>query len=252
MKNQTIKLLHAPDEKDPFIVIDKPAGLPSAPLKETDRENALYQTAQLFPQILLIKGLKPIEYGLIHRIDTVTRGLLIIAADQHCFNTLIAAQKNGFFIKTYKAVCSIENNYFIKLPGWPAPEQDYLPDILSGKNVLIKSYFRPYGIRSSEVRPVNKNSSISAIQKAGSRLYCTKVQLNTDGKSYDEKKISVICSITAGYRHQVRCHLAWIGLPVCGDTLYNPEDTESRIFCFEATGIEFPHPITGVKTAFQL
>jgi 23S rRNA pseudouridine1911/1915/1917 synthase len=252
MKNLTIKLLHAPDEQNPFIVIDKPAGLPSAPLKETDRDNALYQTARLFPKILLVKGLKPIEYGLIHRIDTVTRGLLIIAADQNSFNTLITAQKNGFFIKTYKAICYIDNNHFIKLPGCPVPDQDYLSDILYGKTVLIKSYFRPYGIKSSEVRPVNKNSSISAIQKSGSRLYCTKIRLNTNEKSCNDKKVSVICSIATGYRHQVRCHLAWIGLPVCGDALYNPEDKENEVFCFEATGIEFPHPLTGVKTVFQL
>ena len=28
--------------------------------------------------------------------------------------------------------------------------------------------------------------------------------------------------IHRGYRHQVRCHLAWVGYPVRGDVLYNP------------------------------
>jgi 23S rRNA-/tRNA-specific pseudouridylate synthase len=32
--------------------------------------------------------------------------------------------------------------------------------------------------------------------------------------------VQVVCRITEGFRHQVRCHLAWVGLPVVGDETY--------------------------------
>lgn len=67
------------------------------------------------------------------------------------------------------------------------------------------------------------------------------------------------CKITQGYRHQVRAHLAWLGLPVKGDALYNAdfrlarergaEDMEMR---FEAVSLEFPDFISDKVYRFSL
>ena len=67
-------------EDENFIVCDKPAGLPSAPLNANDtKATALSQMIALCPAILSVKGKKEFEYGLVHRIDTATRGLLLAA-----------------------------------------------------------------------------------------------------------------------------------------------------------------------------
>ena len=51
-----ITVIHKPDSQKPYLIIDKPAGLPSAPLNENDKENAFCQAAELFPQILKVEG----------------------------------------------------------------------------------------------------------------------------------------------------------------------------------------------------
>ena len=44
-----IKIIFEPDKNKPFLVIYKPKNLPSAPLNENDKDNALSQAIQIFP-----------------------------------------------------------------------------------------------------------------------------------------------------------------------------------------------------------
>ena len=71
--------------------------------------------------------------------------------------------------------------------------------------------------------------------------YSTNVQiLQRDGDT-----VKVECSIKQGFKHQVRCHLAWIGLPIINDCVYNKESlNENKEICFSATKLKFVHPIT--------
>ena len=92
-----IKIIHSPTAEKPFLIIDKPRGLPSAPLSESDCNNALAQAIEDFPEIKEVKGRKAIEYGLLHRLDTVTEGLLLIATTQECYDFLMEEQQAGRF-----------------------------------------------------------------------------------------------------------------------------------------------------------
>ncbi len=220
-----IKVIKAPDSDKPFAIIDKPSGLPSAPLTLDDTNNAFYQAAKLFPELLDVKGKKEIEHGLLHRLDTATSGLMIIAANQECYNFLQNEQQAGKIIKYYRAQCNV------------------LTSITNKNEIEIESYFRPFGPGRKEVRPVTEDSGKAALQKLGKKvLYKTCVKI----LSYDkEKKIAEVeCKILNGYRHQVRCHLAWIGLPVVNDKIYNPliknESAEPMKFC--ACKLEFEYP----------
>ena len=76
-----------------------------------------------------------------------------------------------------------------------------------------------------------------ARKKAGSVLYDTSIKI----MSMDRDTVQVECKIAKGFRHQVRCHLAWLGLPVIGDKLYNPIKSDGKMK-FSATGMEFPLP----------
>ena len=138
-----IKIVKAPDSQKPFVIIDKPAGLPSAPLNEQDTQNAFSMAAQLFPQLLEVQGKKPIEHGLLHRLDTATSGLMIIAATQECYDFLQQEQKEGRIIKTYLAKC-----------GFLRSAHDKESEFEEGRHITLKSYFRPYGPGRKEVRPV--------------------------------------------------------------------------------------------------
>ena len=225
-----IEIIKEPTEDKPFLVIYKPKGLPSAPLTAEDSENALSQAVAMFPEIRTVCGKKPIEYGLLHRLDTATDGLMVIAATQECYDFIMTEQAEGRFIKTYTAECDILPDNAKLLGGFPA-DIPVLPE--------VSSYFRPYGEGRKEVRPVTENSGKAALSKLGKKkLYTTKIEIQ---KLSDTRAIAT-CEITEGYRHQVRCHLAWAGYPVIGDQLYNSDKKNAENLLFSATKISFEYP----------
>ena len=228
-----IEIIKAPDSIKPYAIIYKPAGLPSAPLSLEDKNNAFWQAAKLFPELLNVQGRKEIEHGLLHRLDTATNGLLIIAATQECYDFLMNEQKEGRIIKKYCAECDIISSL----------SQTRSLSLSKGETFTIQSYFRPYGPGRKEVRPVLPDSSQTILKKVEKRvLYTTQIEI----KSTDKNKNTALveCTITNGYRHQVRSHLAFCGLPVKGDLIYNPslknKSTEAMKFC--ATELSFEYP----------
>ena len=49
---EKIKILHYPTEQEPFVVVDKPSGLPSAPLTYDDGNNVVHLISRHFPAVL--------------------------------------------------------------------------------------------------------------------------------------------------------------------------------------------------------
>ena len=224
-------IIHLPTEKEPFIIVNKPKGLPSAPLKKGDR-SALTLVSREFPECLEIKGKKEVEGGLVHRIDTDTDGLLLIAVTQDFYDFIQDAQDKGLFVKTYSATCTrLLNHDDDSYPPCP------LGNMETGTEYSISSYFRHYGPSRKSVRPVTDHSPPIALKKAGKTLYTTKITI----KDQDTEEIHIECRISQGFRHQVRSHLAWLGFPVIGDKLYNPEKSDKEMQ-FTATGLRFPMP----------
>ena len=224
-----IEIIKEPTNDKPFLVIYKPKGLPSAPLTPVDTENALAQAAAMYPQIKSVCGKKAIEYGLLHRLDTATDGLMVIAATQESYDFLMTEQREGRFIKTYSAQCEIIPDNADLLGGFPpAPSSS-----------TVTSYFRPYGEGRKEVRPVTEESGKAALSKLGTKkLYTTKIEIT----KISDTRATALCEITEGYRHQVRCHLAWAGYPVVGDQLYNSDKKNAENLLFSATRISFEYP----------
>lgn len=233
-----IKIIHEPNPLEPFLVLEKPAGVPSAPLFAGDTQNALFEAETLFPQIRSVHGKKEIEAGLLHRIDTQTRGLLLLAASKEFYDHIILSQERGEFVKTYFAECACDKENAAKLGGFP-----FMPEICDtnfGQSQTVSSYFRFYGEGRREVRPVLEEGSKFAIKKLGAKKsYSTKIEI----LSCDKNCAKIKCRIKKGFRHQVRCHLAWLGFPVLGDAIYNHDfrsfgkEGEMRFF---AAGLEFP------------
>lgn len=233
-----IKIILEPSEKNPFAVVYKPKGLASAPLVP-DEDSAFTQTALIFPQAKNVQGKKPIEGGLLHRLDTATDGLLLIATRQDCYDALSQSQREGLFVKTYRAICqSIKSN-----STFPPSPQNLTPPFCTD----ISSAFRFYGKGSRLVRPVTEESGSYGKKKSSGQSYTTRIELNNHQAEYE-----AICTIVRGFKHQVRCHLAWLGFPVKGDSLYNPQYREGEELLFSAVALEFPHPLTGEKFTVSL
>ncbi|MBE6352554.1 MAG: RNA pseudouridine synthase [Treponema bryantii] len=236
MINQ-IKILSEPSIQNPYVIVYKPKGIPSAPLSLDDTNNVYSQVAQKFPELDIVIGKKEIEHGLIHRLDTVTDGLLVITSTQQAYDFFIEQQSIGNFIKFYSAECKINKQNSEILEGFPKIDFDLSKDFFT-----ISSFFRTYKQGGKEVRPVIENSSKFAKKKMGKlKEYSTNVQI----LQRDCDTVKVECSIKQGFKHQVRCHLAWIGLPIINDCVYNKESlNENKEICFSATKLKFVHPIT--------
>ena len=252
-----VTIIHEPTATEPFVVLSKPAGLASAPLV-AGGQSALTECARLFPETLNVCGKKAVEGGLLHRIDTATSGLLLVATSQDFYDHIIAAQDSGGFVKGYRTDCDIDADNAAALGGFPQPPESLQAQNPAARGSLcgleISSYFRPFGKGSKEVRPVLPSSNAAALKKLGSKkLYYTKIV--AADFSAGEKTVRVECKIAQGYRHQVRCHLAWLGLPVRGDLVYNracrsecaqgQESAGGMRFC--AASLEFPD-LFGDKT----
>ena len=224
-----ITLLHEPTDGEPFLILNKPKGLPSAPLHEGD-ESAYTQAEMLFPELKGVEGKKPVEHGLIHRIDTETDGLLLIACTQDFYDRMMKVQSSGEFIKTYKAVCHADSEP--NGEGFPPPPFWGVPKFMPMK---ISSFFRFYGPKNSMVRPVTDESGRAGKKGSTGTLYVTAIDSADEKDGFWEVK----CSIKRGFKHQVRCHLAWCGLSVLGDKKYSCTEDDCELK-FSATGLKFP------------
>ena len=215
-----VKILHSTSD---FVVAVKKAGVHSAPLKVDDADSALSFVAQDFPQVLTVQGKKAVEGGLIHRIDYDTAGLLLFALNQDFYNHIMACQDEGLFKKGYVARCHYDSRCTELLGAFP-PLPVSLDFSADHQVCTVESSFRAFGPGRKQVRPVTEQSGKFSQRKAGgskqgsSPIYSTELSIT---KSH-EKNFVVEASITKGYRHQVRCHLAWCSLPILADPLYNP------------------------------
>lgn len=222
-----------------FSIVWKPHDMPCAPLKENEEGTLLYwylHQSCCRGEAGLVAGRKAVECGLLHRLDTATAGLVLIAKKQEAFDFLNAAQKSGLFQKTYKAFCSdITESSVIPV------ERKISPDAGS-YHISVESRFRGFGPKGREVRPVFFSSRMW--NKCGSRGYCTEIQRVEKTLSGD--CVCVLCSLENGFRHQVRIHLASCGLPICGDKLYNPLcrscRTDGCYLQLFAVALSFPDP----------
>ena len=203
MKN--IEIIHSPTKSEPFIVAVKPRALPTAPLKNGE-DCALFRISRDFPSVLFVRGKKEIEGGLCHRLDTQTEGLFLCALEQDFFDKIQIEQSEGRFFKTYRARVEKNPQNATNLGGFPPFLNDFC------ECAILESRFRPFGKNGKVVRPVTALSGKASEKKAGKSLYRTNVKIKND---------KAVCKISAGYRHQVRCHLAWSGFPIFGDALYN-------------------------------
>ena len=198
-----------------------------------------------------VRGKKAIEAGLLHRLDTDTRGLVLFAKDQSVYDFLAARQEAGQMIKTYCAFA-----------------EPCLPDAAVHRIAAVESQFRNFGPGAKMVAPVFPGSRQ---YKKDGRLYTTVIEaleelplpveelrLSVDIPPPSPVDVSVSspplirvrCRLSRGYRHQVRAHLASIGLPIVGDPLYAPQKAETAHGAenrgvglqLYAVSLEFPDP----------
>lgn len=216
-------------EEADYLVVYKNPSIPSSPGKTPN--SCLEYVAKDFPQVMEIKGKREGEGGLLHRLDTETAGILLFAKNQDFYDHIIFEQDNLSFIKYYTAYCTCREKDICNI--------DFTPR-------KISSFFRPFGPKGGMVKPIFnlEMESLANKKKSGNKKYITDIlsikkfyEKNTDFGVIHLLKIKA--SISLGFRHQVRSHLASENLPVFGDKLYNKDFPIGNKMLFFASGIEF-------------
>lgn len=180
-------------QSEELIVVDKPAGLPTHPNDYSDRSTLANALLARFPEIAEV-GDDRLRPGIVHRLDTDTSGLLLVARTEESFRTLRKLFDERKVKKTYWALV--------------------LGDVASGGEVTTPVAHHPRNPRkmvavTSEVR---KREGFRSRVREAKTLYEPLERFN----GYTLLEVRTL----TGRMHQVRVHLSSIGHPLAGDRLY--------------------------------
>jgi 23S rRNA pseudouridine1911/1915/1917 synthase len=249
------------------LAVAKPAGMHSAPGSNPDGSSLAEWVFQRYPELGRIKGRSKGEGGLIHRLDRDTEGLVLFARTEAFFAGIAAQAAAGGFIKSYlaRAVpgCGglAGSRPLLATPGgteesaWKdalrRQDQERLSELLSG--AFIEGRFRPFGPGSKRVACMLPAEPCSL--KAWTKdLYTTRIQAACPA----DTALLVDVRLARGFRHQVRAHLAWVGLSLEGDALYGEGGDDAGADAPEtglkllAYALSFKDPANGAEVSISL
>ena len=214
-------------------VVNKPAGMmvhAGAGATEDHRNRGTLVNALLhrFGQLSALGGeLRP---GIVHRLDKATSGLIVVAKNDPSHRKLAAQFARRQVKKAYLAL----------VHGWIEPD----------RGTITKSSHR------DRVRRTRMTT-----RRPGGREAITRYSVEQRIRGDYGKFTFLRLEIDTGRTHQIRVHLASLGHPVVGDTLYGaPREIAkkrgraislARNF-LHAAQLQLAHPRTGESLAFSL
>ncbi len=173
-----------------YVVVAKPAGVPSHPLKEGEVGTLAGALVAHYPEMRDV-GYSKREPGILHRLDNDTSGVMLAARDQATFDALRQQLQAG----------EIEKRYLARCQGIvPAP-------------MIIDT---PIANDPRDSRRVRACTDPREIKRLGAQPATTEILTSTPAEH------GSLIEVRANHarRHQIRVHLASIGHPLLGDPLY--------------------------------
>jgi 23S rRNA pseudouridine1911/1915/1917 synthase len=241
------------DETDDFAVVYKPPRMHSAPLQNGGGDTLLDWYAAQFPPVMDLSGRREGEGGLLHRLDFETHGLVLFAKNQSSLDFLLKEQERGNFIKEYSAICQKSKSAPASFPPPPCRLRLAVSPAIAG--AAIESFFRPFGPGRKQVRPVTdgkgKGRKAALIAKDSGGYYRTEI-VNVNDNIADNEYYAFTVKLRRGFRHQIRCHLAWIGCPVLNDPVYGEQPVTDGFLALRSHALFFPCPASGEQREYRI
>ena len=204
-------------EDGDVLVVNKPKGLvvhPAAGHADGTLVNALLHHCG--DSLSGVGGEK--RPGIVHRIDMDTSGLLIVAKNDFAHQKLSDQLKDHSLSRTYE--CIVRGGF---------KEDSGTVDAPIGRH------------------PVDRKRM--AVTRTGSREAVTHWEVIDRYGQYTHLR----CRLETGRTHQIRVHMAHIGHPIAGDSLYGIKKPELGLTsqCLHAKQLRFVHPRTGEEVCVE-
>jgi len=197
------------------LVVRKPAGLAvqTKRLGQKDLESMLKNH-------LAKKGKQP-YIGVIHRLDQPVEGILV-------------------FAKTPKAAAALSAQAAEKTKGM---KKEYLA-VVCGKSEQTK------GTLCDWLKKDGKTNLSSVVMKGTTDAKEAILDYEVLKYKEEENRALVRINLKTGRHHQIRVQMAHAGMPLLGDTKYNPNPTGGTVaLC--AYRLTVMHPLTGKSMTFS-
>jgi 23S rRNA pseudouridine1911/1915/1917 synthase len=179
-------------EDDFILALNKPSGLPSQNQQDPDQDTAERRVKNLFPGI---------SAQLLHRLDTGTSGVLLFAKNDSIFTEMRQKFADRALQKSYLAWSQAQ-------PPAPLPDLPLKIDLplahhpQSKKRMIVLPAGKFRRFRGKPLPALTWIDSIREVSLAGLQALQIEVRIET------------------GVMHQIRAHLAHVGLPLVGDPIY--------------------------------
>lgn len=200
-----------------FLVVEKPAGVVTQPGTDHTDDTLLNFAFAHHPRALQALG-KARDYGLLHRLDRPTSGLVLVGLTPEGYDGLRAQFERRTIEKTYVAL----------VHGAPRPPDGTVND----------------PIRETR-RGGRKMAAVGPHRHAKPAV--TRYRTLASGRGVTLLE----CTLETGRLHQIRAHMAHRRCPVVGDREYGPRDALDKEFAratrkaifLHAGALRFGHPV---------
>jgi 23S rRNA pseudouridine1911/1915/1917 synthase len=195
------------------LVVEKPPGVPTHSISPDETGALINRVVAAWPEVRGV-GDRPLEPGLIHRLDTGTRGLVMLARNQESFELLRREVRMHRVQKLYRAL--VRGN------------------VLAQSGEIKLSLARHPKDRGMMVAATGKGKYRGKPQQA-----ITRYTVLERGPGVTLLELDLV----TGVMHQLRAHLAHVGHPVLGDDRYGDMPRPgSNCFALQAWRLVFTHP----------
>ncbi len=186
MQNTELKIIY---EDADFLVIDKPAGIVVFPETNISEKTLTDLLLEKYPDFKNTGS--PPRYGIVHRLDKDTSGILLPAKNTQAL----------FFLQKQFKTRRVEKRYIALVAGQLKNDQGTIETLIG---------------RAPKNRKKQKVYLAGEPGSEGKRKAITGYKVIEKFPNYT----LIEASPKTGRKHQIRCHFAYINYPIAGDKVY--------------------------------
>ena len=215
-------------EDEDLIAVNKPAFLPTEEtIVGSEKRDCLH--AALVRYLWAKSALRNPPYvGIMHRLDRETSGVILFTKTRAVNAAVHEMFEKRAVQKIYRAVCVISEK---------TGRTQESRRLEKGSTFFVENHI-------GRISPKSARAKWGALNAAQGGLYArTDFTVLERGVAGGLPVVKIEARPLTGRTHQIRVHLASIGLPISGDTLYGAPEYKRTML--HAQSLTFQHPVSG-------